>query len=789
MGSLMTQKIKDFDLFIKKELNKNQRSAVKNTTGPLLVVAGAGSGKTRVITARICNLILNHAVAPSSIIALTFTNKAAREMKERIVRFLPKSSELPFIGTFHSYCLRLLKLNRHLLEYPSFSIMDSADQEKLLTGIIKKVSITKKLSAKSLTYTISQIKTASTLGTSFEVFDPVISSIVQQYEKEKKASHCFDFDDLLLEMLKLFKSNKEFKERFQQEIRHILVDEYQDTNAVQHALLKQMAIKSGKILAIDSICVVGDEDQSIYSWRGATVDNILNFKKDFAKTKTVTIEQNYRSVKQILTIANEVIKHNKKRNPKKLWSDKEGKNRVALLSALSGYQESDLLAYAAQTARKSDELNSIAILYRTHFQSRIIEEALLRNSIPYKIIGGIQFYERKEIKDLLAYLKLIVNPFDRVSLARVINTPNRGLGDKFQEMFFDVWDAEPLLNCKEMGDALVASKKIKGTKAAALKGFLGVFTTNFHKEKPSIILDAIIARTQYLDYLKTKYDKQDAEAKIDNVKELLRALMHFEQTGVDTAAAILEEIALMQEKMHEQTDENCIQLMTLHAAKGLEFDMVMLGGLEEGLLPSSRSLHDSDAVEEERRLFYVGITRARERLLLTHSKYRHTYGNMTDQLQSRFIDEIPGNLVLHEDCAYWKAHNSLSFFNRWLGIKQENSTLTFGSAQKTSFKDEIRSFGPPKSAKKNTSKTSARKNAGPALRSLPSRKAPGVASSYAGHGRISEVGWKKNQPVQHVKFGIGIVEKVEKKGTDKFYITARFKLGIKKIDAQFLKKV
>ena len=767
----------DFKKFLSSALNPEQLKAVKHDTGSLLVVAGAGSGKTRVITARICNLILNKDVAPSSIVALTFTNKAAREMKERIVQFLGKDANMPYIGTFHSYCLRLLKINAHLLEHPIFVIMDSDDQEKLITRIIKETNVTKKVSAKSLTYTISQIKTSRIIGKDHEVFDPFISSVFEKYEREKKASHCFDFDDLLLEVLKLFQKNKEFKAKFQRQIQHLMVDEYQDTNAVQHALLKLMTLKTKKTLGIDSICVVGDEDQSIYSWRGATVENILSFKKDFSNTKMVTIEQNYRSVKQILTIANSVISHNKKRNPKKLWSDKPGKNRAVLLTTLSGYQESDAIAAAVHVAQKNEAINSMAVLYRTHFQSRVLEEAFLRSSIPYKIIGGIQFYARKEIKDLLAYIRLIVNPFDRISLARVINTPNRGLGDKFQEIFFTQWDQEPLMNCKELGEKLVKEKIVTKTRAAALKGVLGLFTSQLVNQQPTKLLDTILARSKYIDFLKTKYDKQEAEAKIDNVKELLRAFSHFEQTGIGTAAAILDEIALMQEKMEKNKDnEQCVQLMTLHAAKGLEFDMVMLTGLEEALLPSSRSLHDSDAVEEERRLFYVGITRARERLIITHSKFRHTYGNMTEQLPSRFIDEIPGHLVQHEDCAYWKSYNFIRFFNTWMGTQATKAApITFG-AQTAFRKSSTGKLTRPEQKNKKIFKSILKSKFGSARKTTTGP-------------RFGSGTWRKNQPVKHTSFGIGIIETVEKKGADKFYITARFKTGIKKLDSKFLKKI
>lgn len=446
-----------------------------------MVVAGAGSGKTRVITARITHLITNHGINPSAIVALTFTNKAAQEMKERIQHFLGhETKELPFIGTFHSYCLLLIKKNQHLLDSPFFSVMDEDDRTKLISSILKRNNLQKQITPKSLGYQISHIKN--------HIIDPdtpafyrdnrMIVDVYHTYEKEKKLSKCFDFDDLLLEGLRLFEKNNthnkyintSFKQEFHETVKHILVDEYQDTNIVQHTLLKQMTKDGDKIVA-DSICVVGDEDQSIYSWRGATVANIMNFKKDFPNTTVITIEQNYRSVQPILSIANQVITHNMERNPKKLWSKKTGNNRVRALSCLSEYQEAQAIAQLLKIIMQQKKQTSVAILYRTHFQSRAIEETLIKQNIPYKIIGGINFYERKEIKDILAYLRLVVNPFDRTSLFRIINTPTRGLGPAVEELIHGHWKDQPFLSFKNILTNLIEQKNIVGKKLLLYNNF------------------------------------------------------------------------------------------------------------------------------------------------------------------------------------------------------------------------------------------------------------------------------------------------------------------------------
>lgn len=746
-----------FNDFISQHLNSEQRKAVTSINGTLLVVAGAGSGKTRVITARIANLILNNGVLPEEIVALTFTNKAAREMRERIESFLGNARHVPFIGTFHSYCLRLLKINNHLLDVPFISILDEDDQHKILQGIISRNGLNKKVTAKQLAYQISQIKNQSLHGVQYDLANnQLIEEIYRAYEHEKALSKAFDFDDLLVQTVSLIKKNPTFRKSLQKTVRHLLVDEYQDTNIVQHELLKYIALDEQNIFAIDSLCVVGDEDQSIYSWRGATVANILNFTKDFKNTQLITIEQNYRSAQSILDIANSVIEHNNGRNPKRLWSEKTGTDRARVLTCLSEYQEAEALAHLLKiitTTKKS--LRSTAVLYRTHFQSRALEEALIKHSIPYKIVGGVQFYERKEIKDLLAYLKLLINPYDRASFFRVINCPGRGLGAQFEEQFHARWNNEPFLTFKDIAQKLINENALTKNKQLSLSSFVAVFDSIHIDIVPSAAVETLVQKLNYYSYLKEEYDPQDALSRIENIKELIGALLHLEAGGVKTISQFLDEVALMQEHYTKDNENKSVEpvlLMTLHAAKGLEFDTVILVGLEEGILPSTRSLNSEDQIEEERRLFYVGITRAQERLLISNCKFRYTFGTMTDQRPSRFVQEIPTRLAPTQDSSYWQHAQFVHYFGQWLSPSQLAE-----SYQKNSSYDY-------KSGTKNIT---------------PARTEQSE----------NNVIWKKNQPVNHAMFGTGIVKDIEIRADKNYHLTVQFKTGTKKIDARFITKL
>ena len=601
------EQIHNFEEFIKKSLNNAQQAAVTHDSGTVLVIAGAGSGKTRVITARITHLILNKQVDPTSIVALTFTNKAALEMKERIGQFLGSDVSMPFVGTFHSYCLRILKKNS---DQP-FSILDEDDQKNIISKILHGTNLQKQITPRAAIYQISHVKNqlSDMQKNPHTLFNhPMMIDVYEAYEKQKKASRCFDFDDLLLETLKLFHQNGTFKKNHQKYIRHILVDEYQDTNMVQHELLKQMA-QSDKKLSVDSLCAVGDEDQSIYSWRGATIANMLNFTKDFPEAALIKIEQNYRSVQPILDFANHVIDQNINRNPKSLWSDKKGRDRIRVLTCASEYQESGMITQFVSAAIQKQRHDSIAVLYRTHAQSRAIEEALIKALIPYKVIGGVQFYNRKEVKDLLAYLRLIVNPFDRPSFFRIINTPTRGLGEKFEEQCFEHWNNEPFLTCTQLLQKLIDTGMVKGAKQESVEKFMAIFVDIDLHQKPSKAIDTIIRRIGYVSYLQDQYEADEVQTRTENIAELVDGIKHFESQNIDTIELFLDEVALMQDKMNsgdEQQDK--VLLMTLHAAKGLEFDTIILAGLEDGILPSMRSL-ESEMRSKKNGVFFMLVLR------------------------------------------------------------------------------------------------------------------------------------------------------------------------------------
>jgi DNA helicase-2/ATP-dependent DNA helicase PcrA len=540
---------------------------------------------------------------------------------------------------------------------------------------------------------------------------------------------------------------------------------------VQHELLKAMALGENT-LAIDSVCAVGDEDQSIYSWRGATVANMANFKKVFPNTAVITIDQNYRSVQQILTLANHTIQNNTCRTPKNLWSQKQGNNRTQTLLCLTEYQEARAIAQALSVAQAKYGLNNVGILYRTHTQSRAIEEALLKESIPYRIIGGIQFYERKEIKDLLAYLRIVTNPFDRTSFFRIINVPARGLGDKFEEAFYHMWSDEPFATWSDIVQQMISAGSLSKSKMAALSDFISVIAPLEPTTTISKALEHIITTTDYISYIKNNDEPQEAQARLDNIKELLEAVQHFEGTGIASISQFLDEVALMQEKMSKQNrDAHAVSLMTLHAAKGLEFDLVILPGIEEGIIPTTRSLNSHESIEEERRLFYVGITRAREHVLITNAKHRYSYGQMVDQSPSPFLSEIPSHLIPQEDCSYWTLAQFKQFFAGWL-----MSASAKACADKQS-EIYIPSYASPAQALENSSSK--------ATAGTPTT----MKTKIEFHDNSKKTVWRKNQPVKHTKYGVGTIQEIEEKTSGETHITVRFKAGVKKIVAQFLQRL
>lgn len=762
----MNEYKKKFQAFISSHLNAEQQKAVIPAHGSFLVIAGAGSGKTRVITSRITNLILEHNVEPSSIIALTFTNKAAGEMQHRIEQALPHTQTKPIIATFHSYCLRLLKTNRHLLKSETFSIIDSQDQYKLVQNIIKDHGVANIFNTKQLLSSFSSFKMSETLklnDIAVNVPDHHLQKFMElynAYESQKRVSNYFDFDDLLYKTYHLFDTNPTFQIQHQNRHRHVLVDEYQDTNTIQHELLKKMTLINGNV-TVDSVCAVGDEDQSIYSWRGATVKNILEFDQEFPNTTIIKLEQNYRSTQRILDIANHVITHNRQRKHKKLWSNETENHTPLQLECLSDLQEAYSITNSIKVLNKTQPLSSIAILYRTHYQSRVIEEALIKDSIPYKMIGGIQFYERKEIKDLIAYMRLVVNPFDKMSFIRIINCPLRGLGAKFEEQFLELWDKNPFSNFLEIARKLIDDNLIAPKQVATVSSFIKFFNDLSDQTSPVEALEQFIKQTEYIVYLQDSFDKAEAQTKKENVFEFIRAAQYAEQIHKATLASFLEDITLMQEHMTGENSADSVQMMTLHSAKGLEFDTVLLSGIEDGIIPSNQSIEHGN-IEEERRLFYVGLTRAKKKLLLTYSKYRNTFGQMTVQRASRFLDEIPSHLIQQEEAKHWSKSQFSTFFTQWV----TQSTVATNKIVKP-IKPMIQQYASMPKANFNSIVN-------------PTIVTTSKSSS------LSFGKFKRLQSVKHPKFGLGIIQLIEPKG-DKTFVTVHFtSYGKKKIESSFL---
>lgn len=784
------------------QLNKAQHAAVTAPLGVQLVVAGAGSGKTRVITSRIAYLLQEHLVPSRGIVALTFTNKAGSEMKERIKQHLP-DMPLPFVGTFHSYCVRLLRQYASLLPFQDFTILDSDDQRSMIKKIMQRHGLEKQLTPSKMIGLISFEKNhLPDQKPEDKQYPSFFEEVRAAYEKEKSLAHAYDFDDLLIVTLKLLKDNPAVRTSWQERVRHLLVDEYQDTNQIQHALLQTFALGSDGKLALDSLCAVGDQDQSIYSWRGAQADNMARFAKEFAPVTQINIEQNYRSVQPILNAANAVITHNPKRIEKKLWSAQPATDRIMSAYCQTGSQEAQIVMRTIALARQRMSLNDIAILYRTHHQSRLLEEALMHAGVPYTIIGGIRFYERKEIKDLLAYARLIANPFDRPSLLRILNTPTRGLGDKCVNLLLDMWEQEPLLSCVQVLQKLYddPTNGLNRNQRAGFGFLVNLFGSLPEQKTPGTQVNHIISATGYRDFMRKSYEEPELTTRLENITELQQAIEVFEQEHPDgTLSEFLEHVVLMQEKADaDDASSQQVRMMTLHAAKGLEFETVIMTGLEEELFPSARALQSSKDLEEERRLMYVGITRAKEHLLLTHSQLRATYGSVTQQLPSRFLQEIPGSLVDHQDMREAAPPLWTQVLARWLhvhpthigshgqpmrAVRTYAPTSRYTAAKKPSSPQRSRTRQPSQPSRAYAPSSPQRNSHGATGSVLPAhlRRNHAPASTKTSP-------WKARMPVTHTTFGVGIIQKVEEKGTDEWYLTISFKSGVKKLSSKFVKR-
>lgn len=633
------------------KLNAPQREAVKATDGPLLIMAGAGSGKTRVLTHRIAYLIEQQRVAPWSILAITFTNKAAREMQERVSALVGPSGRDIWVSTFHSMCVRILRKDIDRIGFSqNFSILDSADQLSVIRSCMKDENIdTKKIEPKAVQAAISSAKNELITPEAYEnkvgdYFQGIVAKIYKMYQKRLKSNNSLDFDDLIMKTITLFKEEPEALQFYQNKFRYIHVDEYQDTNRAQYMLCRMLADKH------HNICVVGDSDQSIYRWRGADITNILNFEVDYPEAKTIMLEQNYRSTANILNAANAVISLNTGRKAKNLWTDQGEGDKISIYYAESEREESYFVTDVIQKNKfRGRSYSDHAILYRTNAQSRLIEETLIKSEIPYQIVGGIKFYDRKEIKDILAYLRLISNPDDDISLGRIINVPKRGIGDTTVSKLAEAAVVQGTSIYGVLGNLDLVD--VKGKTKEQLIAFYQMISKLHHAVDELTVTELTEKVLEMSEYRIELQREQTIEAntRIENIDEFLSVTLDFEQRNDDrTLVAFLTDLALiadidsMNDKEDEQTQaSDSVVLMTMHSAKGLEFPVVFIVGMEESIFPHSRALTDQDELEEERRLAYVGITRAEEQLYLSTAKMRTLFGRTSFNLPSRFLDEIP----------------------------------------------------------------------------------------------------------------------------------------------------
>lgn len=640
-------------------MNPRQKEAVLHTDGPLLLMAGAGSGKTRVLTHRIAYLIEEKEVNPWNILAITFTNKAAKEMKERVNAILASGGEDVWVSTFHSMCVRILRRDVDFIGYNrNFTIIDSSEQLTLMKRILKELNIDpKKYDPRSILGTISQAKNSLQTPQDFakmqgSYYEEIAAKCYAAYQKELQYNQCMDFDDLIMNTIRLFEEHPDSLTYYQNKFHYIHVDEYQDTNHAQYTLVNLLAGR------FRNLCVVGDADQSIYGWRGADMQNILDFEKDYPDAAVILLEQNYRSTKNILSAANQVIENNSNRKPKNLWTENKEGNKITYYRADNERDETRFIVDRMQEEIRSNHRNygDFAILYRTNAQSRVMEETLLKANIPYKMVGGHKFYDRKEIKDILAYLNVLVNPQDSISFERIVNSPKRGIGPGSIEKLrsFASLHEWPLLEAAQNVDLANI-----GGKAGQQLGAFGEMIQEVTQMIPYLtvteLTKEVLDRSGYLEDLKIQ-NTLEAQARIENLEEFLTVTQEFdkqfEQQNEEDADApeekltvFLNDLALVSDIDNLEEDASQVTLMTLHAAKGLEFPVVFLIGLEEGVFPLSRALMEESELEEERRLAYVGITRAEEALYLTNAFSRTLYGRTQYNRPSRFVEEIDQELL------------------------------------------------------------------------------------------------------------------------------------------------
>ena len=731
-------------------LNKQQKEAVFHTRGPLLLLAGAGSGKTRVLVHRIAYLIEEEQVNPWNIMAITFTNKAAGEMRERVDDMIGFGAENIWVSTFHSTCVRILRRHIDLLGYEnSFTIYDTDDQKTLIKEVCKYLQIdTKMFPERSLMSAISKAKDEFLSPSEYEAehrgdfHKTKVASVYKEYQKRLKANNALDFDDLLFKTVELFQFHPEILEKYQERFRYIMVDEYQDTNHVQFLFVSMLAGK------YRNLCVVGDDDQSIYKFRGANIYNILNFEKKYEDATVIKLEQNYRSTQNILNAANGVIRHNIGRKDKTLWTDNEAGELVSFCQYDSEYEEAEQIVNKIEQLTKDGtaRLQDIAILNRTNAQSRVFEEKFLLKNIPYKIVGGVNFYQRKEIKDLISYLKVVNNGQDDLAVRRIINVPKRGIGlttvDRIQE--YAIGRGISFLDSAYEVENIAGMSRAIG-KIQDFTNLIDDFREQANRMSVSELFSYIIEQTGYVDELAAE-KTEEAEGRIENIDELLNKIVSYEESAEEpTLNELLEEIALVADIDNLENDTEAVVIMTLHSAKGLEFPYVFMGGMEDGMFPSYMTImaDDQDELEEERRLCYVGITRAKKQLFLSAARKRMIRGQTQFNKVSRFINEIPRELL--------EITNGMSRFQRGglSSLAEDHMKKAFQSRT-------------------------------PVMGGNPYKKQEVISPKVSLDYGIGDT-------VKHLKFGVGVVTEIRSGGKD-YEVTVDFeKVGVKKMFASFAK--
>lgn len=778
------------------KLNPKQREAAVTTQGPLLIMAGAGSGKTRVLTHRIAYLISKRIAAPWSILAITFTNKAAREMQERVSKLVGPSGKDIWVSTFHSMCVRILRKDIERIGFSSnFSILDSTDQLSVIRNIMKDNNIdVKKIEPKSVQAAISGAKNELIAPDKYEetagdYFQKIVANVYAQYQKRLKANNSVDFDDLIMLTIQLFKDVPEVLDFYQNKFRYVHVDEYQDTNRAQYMLCKMLASKH------HNLCVVGDSDQSIYRWRGADITNILNFEKDYPESTTILLEQNYRSTSNILDAANSVIKNNLGRRAKNLWTDQKGGDLITVYQGDSEHEEGYFVANEIRKNRQSGRRHDDhAILYRTNAQSRVIEEILIKSEIPYQIVGGIKFYDRKEIKDILAYLRLISNPDDDISLLRIINEPKRGLGDttmakvqaEAQQRGVSIFR---LLN---EGDGLLGDGLYHLDIQTRAKVALGEFRDMMRNLTSMVEYLSVTELTEKMleltDYRAEfiRENSLESKSRLENIEEFLSVTQEFEKRNEDKSlVSFLTDLALIADIDSMNDDEedggDAVILMTMHSAKGLEFPVVFIIGMEEGVFPGNRAFLDNEEMEEERRLAYVGITRAEKKLYLTCARSRLLYGRTNSNAPSRFLEEIPNQLKEVSSPAGGRGSYG-GFASRLGGNGSSSGGGGFGSRGSSFGGGGNAATGGAGFSARPSFGASAGAGAGAARPAAVTSSTP-AAAKPSGEGLGGVVAGDK---VQHAKWGIGTVVAVKGTGNDmELQIAFPAPVGVKRLLAAF----